>query len=114
LPILSVDCPSLAPSNPDDILESPSIEGIIAGHTGFAEGKDLFELAGVLFCPSFDFGEGGDIGKESEKDDAEDGGKGMIRAVFRAWIVDVFQTLGEDGERGDATHGMTPFKGKRL
>ena len=50
------------------------------------------------FCPSCDFGEGGDVGEESEQDEGEDGGARMGDSVFGAGIGDFFDATNEEGE----------------
>ena len=48
--------------------------------------KKLLELREMNFGPALNFGEGGDVGEQSEQDNGEGGGKGMRCAVFGARI----------------------------
>ena len=77
-------------------------------HTSFSffvlKFEELAELREVDFGPALDFGEGGEIGEESEQDDDECGGKGVGRAVFGAWIVHFFERSDEDVEGGGCGH----------
>jgi hypothetical protein len=58
----------------------------------------------VNFGPSFDLGEGGDVGEESEKDQGEDCLKGLGDTAFGAGIADFFEALDEEFERGCSGH----------
>ena len=86
--------------------------GVVAGNTFLSfsspQGKKLFELHQVQFGPSFDFGEGGAVGKESEKDDGENGLKGLRHALFGAGIRNFLETLDEDFEGGGSRHRGPP------
>ena len=48
----------------------------------FFEWQKLFEFWEVYVRPSFDFGEGGDVGEKSEKNNGENGLKVMRNALF--------------------------------
>ena len=47
---------------------------------------------------------GGDVADESEKDDGENGRKGMGLSLFGAWIADFFETSDEVGKGCDVEH----------
>ena len=55
-----------------------------------SESQKGFEFGIVDFCPSLDFGEGGDVADESEKDDGKHGRKGMRLSLSGAGIADFF------------------------
>ena len=67
--------------------------------------QKLLELIQVLVGPSFDFGEGGDVGEESEKGDGENSSKGLGHTAFGAGIRHFVETLDEDFEGDDVRHG---------
>ena len=51
------------------------------------------------FSPSLNLGEGGNIGKESKKDNGQSGMKRVRDALFGAGIGHFFETINEDFER---------------
>ena len=64
----------------------------------FSEGKKLFECLKMLFCPSGDGGGVVAIADQSEKDDGENGAKGLVSSVFGAWVGNGMEALNEEFE----------------
>ena len=56
------------------------------------------------FGPSFDFDESRTAGDESEKEESEDGLKGLGHTLFGSWIGHFFETLDENFERNSVGH----------
>jgi hypothetical protein len=50
------------------------------------------------FGPALNFGERGNIGEQTEKNEGEDSAKGMGFSVFGSRIGNIFEDLGEDFE----------------
>ena len=69
-----------------------------------SESEKCFEFGIVDFRPSLDFGEGGDIADESEKDDGKHGRKGMRLSLFGSGIADVLEAPDEVGQGCDVEH----------
>jgi len=72
-------------------------QGGVAWHTFFtfftflsfsmvSQSQKLFQWCQMSIGPPFDFGEGGEIGQESEKDDGQDGSKGLGHTTFGTGI----------------------------
>ena len=47
-------------------------EGSTAGNACFSGSQELLVCWEMLFCPSFDFGKGGDVGEQSEEHEGEE------------------------------------------
>ena len=78
------------------------------------ETQKLFELCEVQFRPSFNFGEGGDIAEQTEKNKGENGTEGMRSALLGAWVGHFFDTLDEVGEGIGLGHRNLVCKGNEL
>ena len=70
----------------------------VIGNACFSKSKKLFELQEVNLGPSFDFGEGGNVGEQTKENESEGGGKGMRCSLFGAGIGNFFKTANEDVE----------------
>jgi len=71
-------------------------EGGIDGRSVAFEFQGFFEDVPLSFCPSPDFGDGGQLGEESEKDEGEHAVIGVGDSLFGSRIGQGFQGCGEE------------------
>ena len=70
----------------------------VTGCSSFSKLKELLKLCRMVFGPSLDFGDGGETGDESEKDNGKSSLKRLGHALFGSGIGHVVEALDEDFE----------------